>query len=49
MIRLLVANVTPARSPYRAEYDILGMVLDVVWPIQATFVVGECKVFRLST
>ena len=37
----LVTNVTPIRSPNRAECDILGMVLDLIWSIQATFVVGE--------
>ena len=40
-IESLVADVTPVRSPARAERDILGMVLDVFWPIQDTFVVGE--------
>ena len=37
----LVADVKPDRSPDRAECDILGMLLDGFWPIQAAFVVGE--------
>ena len=37
----MVADVTPVVTPYGAEPDILGMVLDVFWPIQATFVEGE--------
>ena len=36
-----VSDVTPVRSPDRAERDILGMMLGVFWPIQAVFVVGE--------
>ena len=38
---LLVADVTPVRSPARAESDILGVILDFFWPNQAAFVVGE--------
>ena len=37
----LAADVTPVGSPAKDERDILGMILDVVWPIQASFVVGE--------
>ena len=37
----LLAKVTPVRPPDRAERGILGMILDVFWPIQATFVTGE--------
>ena len=37
----LFADVTPVGSPDRAECDILGMLLDGFWPIQAAFVVGE--------
>ena len=40
-IEWLVADVTAVGSPDRAECDILGMILDVFLPIQATFVVGE--------
>ena len=37
----LVTNVTAVGSPDRAKRDILGVILDVFWSIQATFVVGE--------
>ena len=38
----LIANVTPAGSPDRAECAILGMILaGRFWPIQAVFVVAE--------
>ena len=37
----LFADVTPVRSPVRAECDILGVNLDIFWPIQAVFVAGE--------
>ena len=37
----LVTDVTPDRPPDRAERDILGMVLDVFWQIQAVFVISE--------
>ena len=37
----LVADVTPVGSPDRAEGGILGMLLNVFWPIQAAFVVGK--------
>ena len=37
----LVANVTSIRSPTRAKRDIFWMILDIFWPIQANFVVGE--------
>ena len=40
-IEWLVANVTPVESPDRAERDLLGMLLDVFWPIQATVMVGQ--------
>ena len=36
----LVAEITPVGSPDRAEYAILGTILDVFWPIQATYVIG---------
>ena len=36
----IVADVTPVGSPARAERDILGMLLDVFWPIEAHFVGG---------
>ena len=33
-------------SPARAEHEDFGIILDVFWPIQADFVVGEplCEV-----
>ena len=37
----LVANVLSVGSPDRAERDILGVILGVFWPVQATFVGGE--------
>ena len=37
----LVADATPAGSPARAERDILGVILDVFWSIQAVFVGGR--------
>ena len=37
----LVADVTSVGSPARAKRDIFGMILDIFWPIQANFVVGE--------
>ena len=40
-IEWLVTDVTAVRSPDRAECYILGMIFDIVWPIQATAVVGE--------
>ena len=40
-IKWLIANVTAAGSPARAKRDILEVMLDVFWPIQATFVIGE--------
>ena len=36
-----VADVIPVRFTARAKRDILGMILDVFWPIKAAFVVGE--------
>ena len=36
-----VINVTPVGSPDRADCTILGLILGVFWPIQATFVVGK--------
>ena len=36
----MVVNVTPVRSPARAEIDILGTILGGFWPMQATFLVG---------
>ena len=41
IIEWLLADVTPVRSPDRAERDILGMILGVFWPIQVVFVTGE--------
>ena len=40
-IEWLVTNVTAVGSPDRAERAILGMILDIFWPIQATFVARE--------
>ena len=40
-IKWLVANVTSVGSPDRAERYILGIILDVFWPIQDVFVVRE--------
>ena len=40
-IEWLITNVTAVGPPARAKRDILGMMLDVFWPIQATFVIGE--------
>ena len=37
----LVADSSSVGSPDRAEHDILGVILAIFWPIQATFVVGE--------
>ena len=37
----LSTNVTRVGSPDRAECDILGVILGVFWPIQATIVVGQ--------
>ena len=34
-------DITPVRSPVRAKRDIFGTILDVFWPIQAAFVLGE--------
>ena len=36
----MVANETAVGSLDRTKRDILGMILTVFWPIQATFVVG---------
>ena len=49
-IKWLVADVTPVMSPDREEHDILGMLLDVFWPIQAVFVGGDplCDVEKSS-
>ena len=46
----LVADVTPVGFPDRVERDILEMILDNFWPIQAAFVVGEplCEIEILS-
>ena len=40
-IKWIVADVTPVGSSDRAEHAILGVILGVFLPIQATFVVGE--------
>ena len=40
----LIANVTAAGSPDRAECAILRMFLDIFWTFQATFVAGESLV-----
>ena len=34
-IEWLVANVTPVRSPDRAERELFGIILEMLWPIQA--------------
>ena len=34
-----MANITLVVTPDKAKRDIFWMILDVVWPIQATFVV----------
>ena len=34
----LIADMTSVGSPARAERDILGVILDVLWPIQSAFV-----------
>ena len=49
-IEWLFHDVTPVESPDRAERDILEMILDVFWSIQAVLVVGErlCDVGILS-
>ena len=47
-IEWLVADVTPVGIPDRAENEILGILLDVFWPIQATFVVGEPFVISIG-
>ena len=40
-IEWLIAGVTSGGSPARAEEgDIFGVIFDVFWPIQATFVIG---------
>ena len=40
-IERCVTDVTSVRTPARVELDILGMIFDVFWPVQATIVVGE--------
>ena len=40
-IEWLVADVTPVEPSPRDERDIMGMILDVFWPIRAAVVVGE--------
>ena len=40
-IEWLVADVIAVRSPDRAEGAILGVILDIFWPIQATIVIRE--------
>ena len=37
----LINDVTPVGPPGRAEGDILGIILDVFWPVQNAIVVGE--------
>ena len=37
----LVADVTDVSSPDRADRYIFGLILNVLWPIQAAVVVGE--------
>ena len=46
----LVADARSVGSPDRAEHDLLGVILSVFLPIQATFVVREtfCDVGILS-
>ena len=40
-IEWLVNNVIPVRSPARAEREFWGVIVEVFWPIQATFVDEE--------
>ena len=41
-IEWLIADVTAVGSaPARAERYLFGVILDIFWPIHATFVVGE--------
>ena len=40
-IKWLVADVTPVGLPVRAERDILVMILEYFWQIQAISVTGE--------
>ena len=40
-IKWLATNVRAIGSPDRAEPAVLGVILGVVWSIQAVFVVGE--------
>ena len=40
-MELLIADVTFVGSPARAECELLGMILDVFWPVQLAIVVGE--------
>ena len=40
-IEWLIADVTAAVPPDRAERDILGMILDICWPIQVVFMVRK--------
>ena len=41
IIEWSVANVTAVGGPDRAEHDILGIMLNIFWPIQAAFVGRE--------
>ena len=36
----LVANVKPVGSPDKAEHAVLGIILSVLWPIQAILLIG---------
>ena len=40
-VEVLVADKTSVGSPVRAEREMLGILLDVFWPIQASFVVWK--------
>ena len=37
----LIANVTSVGFPARAEREMLRLILDIIWPIQAAIVAGE--------
>ena len=40
-IEWLITNATSVGPPARAEHDILGMILDVIRPVQPAIVVKE--------
>ena len=37
----MVTDATPVGSSAKEEYDILRMILDAFWPVQAAIVAGE--------